>query len=223
MKLIIKIPIIAVIIGLVSAIAYFGFISPQVDRAADVALATVSREAVGLSFSYPSGEDGLSLIEPPTTENTSLLEAFILMPLADFQEQQSGNTPTDAPATISIFVFDEDTSEPAELTIGTASGTADISTETATETPRVGRITRLQNWAADNQNFTSISQAKNTPEVLELDGVNALYYEADGLFQQQIYLAAYKGNIYMFVGQYNDSKDAIYQQFKDIIATVSFD
>lgn len=227
MKLFIKILIIALITGLLAAIVYISIIKPQEEERANTAEATVSRPEVDLSFSYPSGEAGLSLIEPPTTDNTALLEAFILMPFADYQAIQASEPPTESPASISIFVFEEaETEESATITLETASGTAgtaEVEENTATDTPRVGRITRLQNWATDNQNLTSFNQAKNTPEVVDLDGVNALYYEADGLYQQQIYLAAYKGNIYMFVGQYDSESDPIYQQFKDLMTKVSFE
>ncbi len=226
MKLFIKILIVVLILGLVATIVNLLVIKPRTVEQANSAEATVSRPEVDLSFSYPSGETGLSLIEPPTTSNTALLEAFILMPFADYQAIQTDEPPSESPASISIFVFKEtDTEESATITLGTASGTTETATleqDTASETPRVGRVTRLQNWATDNQNLTSFNQAKNTPEVVDLDGVNALYYEADGLYQQQIYLAAYKGNIYMFVGQYDSPEDPIYQQFKDLMTKVSF-
>lgn len=227
MKLFIKIIIVVLILGLLATIINVLVVEPRAVEQANVAEATVSRPEVDLSFTYPSGAAGLSLIEPPTTDNTALLQAFILMPFADYQAIQGNEPPTESPASISIFVFKEaEDEESATITLGTASGTdgaAVIEESAVTDTPRVGRVTRLQNWATDNQNLTSFNQAKNTPEVVDLDGVNALYYEADGLYQQQIYLAAYKGNIYMFVGQYDAESDPIYQQFKDLMTKVSFE
>lgn len=226
MKLFFKILIVAIVLSLLGAIVYLAVIKPRVVEQTNVAEATVSRSAVGLSFAYPTGESGLSLIEPPTTANTSLLEAFILMPFADYKKSQSDEPPPETPASISIFVFDEEETSGATLTLGTEGSDSEsvaVEQDTASDTPRVGRITRLQNWATDNQNLTSFNQAKNTPEVVEIDGVSTLYFEADGLYQQQIYLAAYKDNIYMFVGQYDSQEDPIYQQFKDLMTKVSFD
>ncbi|MEK7639342.1 MAG: hypothetical protein AAB388_04240 [Patescibacteria group bacterium] len=166
---------------------------------------SISHPELYLSFTYPSGEEAYSLIERPGTSE-SLTHAFIIMKTDEYIALQANQNEGDAPPAISIFVFPE--AEPEDV---------------PSTTERAGRITRLQNWATDNKNLTSIHLAKNTPEVVELDGVKSLYYQADGNFAQEVYLVSYHNNIYMFVGQSQKPTDQITTVFKDLIASVSFD
>ena len=95
--------------------------------------------------------------------------------------------------------------------------------EKATTTEDVSRITELQNWASDNSIVTAIKLAKKTPDVVDLDGVKALHYQADGLYQQDIYLLSYKARVYMFVGQYDKDMDYTYTAFQSLMKTVTLD
>lgn len=207
MKLSHKIILAALSAAVLAGGVYFYFSHEATAPTTEATTTTIERPELDFSFQYPTGSQGLVLVEPPTTENTAMRGAFILMPEIDYAAYQAGDT-TESPASMSIFVFAEADSDQVE--------------ENVADTERPGRITRLQTWAAENENLTSFSRAKATPEVVDLDGLSALKYEADGLYQQQIYLAGYKGNIYMFVGQYNDPADAIYEQFKTLMTTVSF-
>ena len=85
------------------------------------------------------------------------------------------------------------------------------------------RVTRLQNWAIDNDILTSFTKAKATPDIIELDGTKALHYQADGLYQQDIYLVSYKNRAYMFVGQYDAPSDITKTAFDELIGTVTFE
>jgi len=163
---------------------------------------TVNLEEVSLGFTYMSGEHGYSLIEPPVQGD--LKKAFILMSTPEYVSyQQSGNN--DSPPAISVFVF------------------AEPGSEDDSDMERPGRITRLQNWAIDNTNITAFDKSYGTPEIVELDGLKALNYQTDGSYQQDIYIAGYHGNIYMFVGQYKRPTDAIKKDFQILIDSVSFD
>jgi hypothetical protein len=127
-----------------------------------------------------------------------------MIPTEEYAAFQSAEAGGETPASINVFVF---TLEDVEVPEGT-------------EKPE--RITRLQNWAADNTALTSFSQALNTPDIVEIDGLKALHYRADGLYQQDVYLASYRGLVYMFVGQFNEETDLTYTAFQSLIASVSF-
>ncbi len=164
---------------------------------------TASNEAVSLAFSYPSGEAGYSLIEPPV--EGELIDAWIMMGTPDYIKYQQADA-TDAPASMNVFVF----KLPDEV-------------EEAESVERAGRITRLQNWANEKKNITYIDRAYGTPEIVEIDGVKALKYDTTGLFEQSIYLASYQSNVYMFVGQYDRPTDNIKKDFEDLMASVRFE
>jgi hypothetical protein len=166
---------------------------------------TVTNEEFGISFAYPGGEEGLALVQPPATD--IIKKSYILMPIDEYADFQKSTEAREAPASISVLVFMlEDEAAPA-----------------GTSTERESRIARLQNWAMDNDALTSFSLAKATPDIIEIDGVKALHYQADGLYQQDIYLASYKGRVYMFAAQYNEQSDLTFAAFPNLISSVSFD
>ena len=166
----------------------------------------VTSEEFGISFTYPTGEEGLTLIEPPAGDS-GVKKAYLLIPTPEYKQFTASTDTKEAPAAISVLVYMLD----------------DEVEETGTTTERESRITRLQNWAIDNNTLTSFNQAKATPDIIELDGVKALHYKADGLYQQDIYLASYRGMVYMLAGAYNEETDLTYRAFQELVKTVSFD
>lgn len=204
--------IVLLVIAVAGVAGYQYYKNHDTDQTAMVAGEQVTNNDLDLEFKYPGGDNGFALLEPDGTEK-GILKSYLMIPKADYETYKNTEGPTEAPAGMNIFIYqlpDED-----------ATSTANAA-PSASGTPRSSRITELQNWATDNSIFTSIKQAKNTPEVVELDGVKALHYQADGLYQQDIYLASYKSRAYMFVGQYNEQTDLTYTAFQDLIKSVSF-
>jgi hypothetical protein len=185
--------------------AYYYFVAKPVDITT-LPTETRTNTDVGISFSYPAGDDGLTLVEPPRDTTPGLKAAYLLMPTKEYDDFIKSTEAREAPATIGVFVYALDTA-----------------TSTASSGERIDRITRLQNWAMDNNVLTSFSQAKNTPDVIEVDGLKALHYQADGLYQQNIYLASYKNQVYMFVSQYNEEADITRTAFDSFIQSIIFD
>lgn len=164
---------------------------------------TASNPELSIAFTYPSGDAGYSIVEPPVEGN--LQDAWIMMDTQAYIDYQNAEA-SDAPASMSVFVF----KLPDEV-------------EETDPVERAGRITRLQNWANENKNITYIDRAYGTPEIVEIDGVKALKYDTTGLFEQSIYLASYQSNVYMFVGQYDRPTDDIKQDFEALMASVKFE
>lgn len=196
---------IAVGLGVVVAIiaVYFAIqsgIFNNKDRVVEDSL--VVNEEYSFSFNYLAGEDGYHLAE--LNAGGSVLQSYILVVQDSLTAYQENNADI-APPTMSIFVFDLPDSEEIE----------------GQDQP--GRVTRLQNWAISNQGLTSYDRIFGTPEIIELDGVKALHYDTDGSYQQSIYLASYRGYIYMFVGQHERPTDTIKKDFESLIQTVRFE
>jgi hypothetical protein len=161
---------------------------------------TVTSSEFSLSFVYPKGSAAFTMLEPNGTDK-GILKSYIMVPAVDYVGYK--NNGGEAPASMNVFVF----------ALGDAT-----STTSQTDT----RITDLQNWAADNSTLSAIKQAKSTPDIVALDGVKALHYEADGLYKQDIYLVSYHGYVYMFVGQYDKQTDLTYTSFQTLIKSVIF-
>jgi hypothetical protein len=194
------------IIGLILAIAGIGgyfYMQSQVVPTLSTDIQTVNNKDISLEFVYGGGDTGFTLSQSAAPDG-NLLKAYVLTSTKDYKEFQENKDDRETPPAISAFVY--------QLEDEVAASTSE----------RVERITRLQNWAMDNDALTSISKAKNTPDIVELDGLKALHYQADGLYQQDVYLASYKNRVYMFVGQYDSEKDITYIGFQDFIQKISF-
>lgn len=184
---------ITVVIGLFIILTQTG----SKERVLDDAL--VENSSYALSFNYLSGEDGYELVSSATSDE--FLQSYVLVDKSDLAKYQSSEIDT-APPTMSIFIFELPDNETEE---------------------EVGRITRLQNWAQNNSGLTSFEQIYGTPKIIEIDGVKALEYTTDGTYQQTIYLASYRGFVYMFVGQYDRPTDFIKADFETLIQSVRFE
>jgi len=168
---------------------------------------TIDRPDINLAFTYPGGEYGLSLIEPPLPEGGDLLQAFILVPADDYDEFTQNTDGQQSPPAISIFVFNL-----PELPV--------VANADSGEEP--DRITLLREWATEKSSITSYPSAVDTATVEEIDGLEVLHYRAMGLHQQEIYLASYKGRAYMFVAQFDSEQAATFTNFQQLMSSVLF-
>lgn len=194
-----KIIIIAVLVATVVAGLIF-YTQSQNERVLTDTL--VENSDYSLSFNYLAGEDGYELIESNTSDN--FLQSYVLVEKSALTEFQANGVET-APPTMSVFIFQLPEAEEIE------------------GQERPGRISRLQNWAQNNAGITSFGEIYGTPEVVEVDGVKALEYFTGGTYNQTVYLASYRGFIYMFVGQFERPTDYIANDFEALIQTVRFE
>jgi len=161
----------------------------------------VENDNYSLSFNYVAGEDGYELIQSSTQDD--FLQSYVMVGKNELLAYQENEADT-APPTMSIFIFH-------------------LPDEEVAEGEEVGRVTRLQNWAQSNSGITSYEQIYGTPKIVEIDGVKALEYSTDGIYQQSIFLASYRGYIYMFVGQYDRPTDSIKSDFVNLMQSVRFE
>lgn len=189
------------LLAVVAAASYAFFFRPQARYVAFNQAELVSRPDINLEFSYVGGPDALSLVEVPV-EGEPLRGAFIMMPSSDYLLVRS-DPEAETPASISIFVFT----------------LPELSSENAEET---SRMDKLKAWANDNPSLTGIGETENEPEEIELDGVKGLKYMTEGAYPQEIRLFIYRGFVYMFVGQYEDSSDNLRDEYEALMQTVFF-
>lgn len=191
------------VLGVVLLVGYFQLVKSELDNrtVTTVVPTTITQPEFDFEFTYPSGEEGYSLIEPPVTTSaeSELKKIYLIMPTENYIGYQSKEDSEDAPPTTSIFVF-EDQSEESDL----------------------GRVTRLQNWANSHAGLTSFDQLATEAEVVELDGAKALHYQIDGKYKKDIYLASHQGRVYLFAGQYEETGDALQTEFTKIVNSVLF-
>ena len=204
-----------VVLVVITAVAVYQIVQKRQSNQAEDAASTqkVADKDFGLSFSYKGGEDGFTLVEPPANQ-VGILKAYLLLPSKAYEEYKTKEIAGEAPAGMNIFVFTMDENKAT---------TTDSAVDSASTTTRVDRLARLKEWAITNTTITSYTSAKAAPETVEIDGLKMLRYQADGLYQQDIYLGSYKNRAYMFVGQYNEESDQTFTAFQELMSTVSFD
>lgn len=170
-----------------------------------VAMQPIVREDLNLTFTYPSGQNGYSLIEPPIPEATSALgleAAFLLLPTPQYITYQQQNNEGVPPPALSVFVYAAP--EPAE---GDERSNNEL----------------LLDWAKSNKSLTGLDESL-IPGVsaTKVDGVNAYQFSTEGIYQQHTYLMYYRGRYYVFAGQYEVVGDEQEHVFNDLIDSVVF-
>ncbi len=198
----------AVVILGIALIAIF-FVRPMLQNrtVSTVVNEKIERPELNIAFTFPSGEDAYTYIEPMKVEGENKpVGAFIMMESKAYEVMQDPSFVGETPPSMSIFVFDE----------VEATSTVSSSTES------IDRMTKLRNWAMENTSLTSYNLALSAPEEVEIDGVKALHYKADGVYLQDVYVAFYSNKFYLIVGQHNGEEDSQHGVFQELIRSVTF-
>ncbi len=196
----------AALVVLTAVVGYVFYTQNTTQTGAGGTERTVVDDTYGISFSFPEGEDAFTLIEPPVNQ-AGIQKSYILLPTKAYIDYQQSDNIAEAPAGINVFIL-------------TMEEEGNI--ENATTAERADRMTRLKDWAMRFDGLTQYSQKKAEPEEIEIDGLKTLKYQTEGLYQQTIYLATYKDNVYMLVGQYTEQSDITYTTFEQLLKTISF-
>mgnify|MGYP001175858646 CR=1 FL=1 len=190
------------IAAVVLAVVFIFVVKPAMEdrTVATTAVMTIDRQDLDVAFTYPSGEDAYTLIEPPVPagEDSPIQGVFLMMPTPQYIDYQNDKGST--PPSVSLFVLPQPEDDGGEG----------------------GRITRLQRWAESNSQFSSYAAITSEPEVVEVDGVKALRYFTAGTYNQEVYLVQYSGRIYVFTGQYEEEEDSIRGMFVNFMQEVTF-
>ncbi|MEY3784391.1 MAG: hypothetical protein RLZZ230_713 [Candidatus Parcubacteria bacterium] len=203
-----KIYIISGIILLIGVgfLVYSKVINPYLDSRTVTAVVptTIENTDMDFAFTYPSGEEGYTVIEPPiaTTSTDGIKKIYLILNTAEYITFQTADAGGEAPPLISIFVIDLP--------------------EVADDIEAPDKITVLRTWAEQNPQLSSYSFRTSEPEEIEIDGVKALRYRTDGSYKQEVYLASHKGRVYVLTGQYQDEPDSIRAIFTNLIASLTF-
>ena len=59
-------------------------------------------------------------------------------------------------------------------------------------------------------------------ENVEIDGVSAVKYSTEGIYNQDFHIASYSGNVYVFAGQYENPEDKNVQMYQNLISSITF-
>jgi hypothetical protein len=157
---------------------------------------TKTNSEVRLSFDYRTKPDGYVLLDLvfdaiPDMEDPGYMVGYQLMLQDEYAELQASTEPREGPPNIAVLVF---------------------------ENPR--NLTASQ-WVDAYPVFSNISLARgevNRDAVLA--GANAVRYLSDGLYVNDMVVAASGGFIYMFVGSYLTEDSLIRRDFQPLLDSV---
>ena len=179
----------------------------------------VLSEEYAFEFTYESGDEGLALFEPEVS-GEPLKAAYILMLTPDFVQVRNAGTNAagETPPTISMFVF----TKPDYKPIAQPRAVDGETSTPGTQEPPLSRLDEVRKWAEQNQELTGYASATTEAKETEIDGVKAITYETEGLYNQEVYIASYQKNIYLFLGQFDSKDDPIYEKYQQVLERISF-
>lgn len=198
--------IVLLVVLVIASVVYSKIVKPSLDnRTVSVTTeVTIENKELNLSFSYPSGDSAYALLEPPVApeEADGLKKVYILMDSKKYFEFQAATELVDTPPTVSIFILEEK--------------------KTGEAIDEENRSVRLLAWAERNPQYTSFFEKSAEPELVKVDGVDAYHYTTEKNYRYDMYLISYKGNIYVFAGQFEDELDDIHGMYQKLISSVIF-
>ena len=148
---------------------------------------------LGLFFQYRTAPDGYVLIPQSTTSADPIsLANMVLVNKSEHEELLATEVPREGPPAISFQIF----SNPAKLT--------------------------PLEWVKANPTLSNVDLARTAIEEKEFNGVPAVRYTTDGLYQNDTILASNNGNIYLITGSYDNSDSVVRQDFLEMLQYISF-
>ena len=150
-------------------------------------------ENLGLSFEYDE-ENYVVLERAPGQANPDLIKTFILIQKDDYSSLQSGER--------------EGGEAPPYITLSVYRNPLGLSPET---------------WAEANGNISNLPLIMGQTGREEVDGREAISYDADGLYPNRNIIFPDGGYIYHLNGSYPDRDSALYRDFTPFVGSIDFD
>lgn len=153
---------------------------------------------MGLKFEYKSGLGGYRLDQIPVSVDnnskiTKPIRTYRLMLESDYEEMEGSDIPREGPPVIMVSVF----SNPLKQSVS--------------------------QWVYANPGYSNLDLLVGEVNLeAVLSGMSAVSYKINGLYQTDVVVASYAGNIYLFSGSYLEENSQIKQDFQTFLASVEF-
>ncbi|MES2966685.1 MAG: hypothetical protein V4668_02775 [Patescibacteria group bacterium] len=190
--------IVATVVGL--GVLFFAFNTfiynekqgDEMEAPADVQTETYTLPEEGLTFVYPAGNDGYTVLEMPDTLSEPMpVRTLRLLPTSDYQDEQSRVGGEGSPSwMLSIYANDQKL-QPAQ-------------------------------WVEANAQVSNIPLALGQPVEAIVGGANAVTYRIDGLYPTQVYVIAQANLIYVAQVSFMDETARTYTEHEAWINSFEF-
>ena len=146
----------------------------------------------GLTFDYPVGDDGYTVLEMPDAQGEPMtLRTLRLLPTADYQDEQSRAGGEGSPSWMLTIYSNDQKLQPAQ-------------------------------WVEAIPNVSNIPLALGEPVEAVVGGANAVTYRTDGLYPTQVYVIAHANLIYMVQVSFMDESARTYAEHQAWINSFAF-
>lgn len=148
---------------------------------------------LGVAFSYRKNPDGYVIeMLPQREDDANFIRGYSLTDIYAYEELQRSNVGRDGPPTISIRVF----------------------RNTKKQTARA--------WVEENTMVTNFSLRRGDVSLTAIDGVDALRYEADGLYISDNIVVSNNQFMYSITGTYAEENSLIREDFEPFLNSIEF-
>jgi hypothetical protein len=162
------------------------------DTAQAAAMEEYIDEDYGISFKYPGGARGYTVIEPVVTPEMGPEKIIVLMKSRDVELQKSGRLGGEYPPAINIRVFKNPNQQnPAA-------------------------------WATENPEYANTDLMLNAMSSMTLGGKPAVRYRADGLYAADYLVIPNGNYMYLISGDFIDENSSIKGDFERLINSIQF-
>lgn len=151
-----------------------------------------SAKISNLSFSYNTSRDDYVLINDQIHWPENIISSISLFNKLDYERVSQPGFEGEGPPSLTISVF----KNPSQMDAKT--------------------------WAETNSLASNIKLIGNLPVSVKVGGAEGIYYLVLGLYFFDTYVFAYKDEIYLVSGAYNEKNGEYYQNISDVISTIAF-
>jgi hypothetical protein len=145
-----------------------------------------------MTFAYRVSPDGYSVNIDKVSWSEDLMSRFTIFNTREYNELKQWEYAVEYPPAISISVFRNPNSFSAE------------------------------EWTKNNPIASNIDAIDGSTAVLQLGGEPAVFYKVLGLYLFDTYVIAYKGEIYLLSGAYQQVGDSYYDNLLEVLETITF-
>lgn len=123
-------------------------------------------------------------------ESEDLLDAVVLVKKAAWEELQASTEPREGPPQLALYIFAQASDD------------------------------NLATWLDTHSAYTNTALILGDMEETEVDGKEALAYQIDGLYRNDIVAVQHKGRVYLFMGAWQTEDDGMQDDFAKLLASV---
>lgn len=146
----------------------------------------------GYEFAYRKGPDGYTTLEDNESTDEDYVTGVTLLNAREYAALLGATDAREGPPAMHLRVYRNDDKLQASV------------------------------WVLRHPLESNVELAMSEPEEAVISGANAVFYTVDGLYPTDTYVAAHGDHMYVLMGSYLDTEDAIHDDFQNLVSSFTF-